>query len=73
MAMTKPSASKPTGGASKTAGPANQYLKKGGKVGKKKMMTGGMNNPNADATVNPTKKMGGMYKKGGKTGMKKGM
>lgn len=36
------------------------------------MKTGGMNNPNADATVKPTKKMGGMYKKGGKTGMKKG-
>lgn len=70
MAMTKPSASNPTGGASKTAGPANQYLKKGGKVGKKKMMTGGMANPNPKATVKPSKKMGGMYKKGG---MKKGM
>ena len=42
------------------------------KMPAKKMKTGGMNNPNADATVNPTKKMGGMYKKGGKTGMKKG-
>jgi len=70
MAMTKPSASKPTGGASKTAGPANQYLKKGGKVGKKKMMTGGMKNPNAKPAVSPKMKGGGMYKKGG---MKKGM
>jgi len=47
-----------------------QYVKKGGKVGKKKMMTGGMANPNPKATVKPSKKMGGMYKKGG---MKKGM
>lgn len=70
MAMTKPSASKPTGGASKTAGPANQYLKKGGKVGKKKMMTGGMNNPNAKAAVKPSMKKGGSsYKYGGKKGM----
>jgi len=43
-----------------------QYMKKGGK----KMMTGGMNNPNAKATVKPSMKKGGMYKKGG---MKKGM
>lgn len=66
--MQKATKSKPTGGAAKTAGPSAQYMKMGGT--KKKMMTGGMKNPNAKATVNPTKKMGGMYKKGG---MKKGM
>ena len=37
------------------------------------MKTGGMNNPNADVAVSPKMKGGGgMYRKGGKTGMKKG-
>jgi len=52
-----------------TAGPSKQYMKKGGTAGKKKMMTGGMANPNKAAKASPMKK-GGMYKKGG---MKKGM
>lgn len=45
-----------------TAGPSKQYMARGGKVGN-------MTNPNAKATVKPSKKMGGMYKSGG---MKKG-
>jgi hypothetical protein len=59
MGITKPSRSNPTGGASETAGPSKQYLKKGGKVGKKKMMYGGK----------PTMKKGGANM----TKMKKGM
>lgn len=39
--MQKATKSKPTGGANITAGPASQYLKKGGKVTAKKMMAGG--------------------------------
>ncbi len=52
MGMTKSSLKKPTGGAGKTAGPSSQYLAKGGKVGKKKMMYGGK----------PAMKNGGMTK-----------
>lgn len=60
MGMTK-------GKAGMGTGDNAQYMKKGGK----KMMTGGMKNSNAKATVKPSmKKSGGMYKKGG---MKKGM
>lgn len=82
MAMTKPSASKPTGGASKTAGPSAQYMKKGGS---KKMMYGGkgaagkmgvggamgkvqVQGPNKAAKAAPMKKGGSKMSK-----MKKGM
>jgi hypothetical protein len=80
MGITKPSASNPTGGASKTAGPSSQYLKKGGAKKKmKKMGIGGAmgkigGSPNAGkGMVSPTKTKVGSYKKGGKIGMKKGM
>ncbi len=65
MAITKNKIT--SGNSSKIA--AGAYLKKGGKVtGKKKMMTGGMNNPNKAAAVSPKMKGGGMYKMGGKKG-----
>lgn len=65
MAITKNKITSGNSGSIK----AGAYLKKGGSVGKKKMMIGGMNNPNPKAAVKPTKKMGGGYKMGG---MKKG-
>lgn len=67
MGITKNKITSGNSGAIKGDG---TYLKKGGKVGKKKMMTGGMNNPNAKAAVKPSMKKGGSsYKYGGKKGM----